>query len=53
MLVDVDHHQGQPVFLLYDFKEGFSALKFMDGFKLGTKAQALVHFLHALFPVAF
>ena len=53
MLVDVDYHWGQPMFLLYDFQEGFSTFELVDGFKCRTEAQPLVHFLHTLFSVAF
>lgn len=53
ILVDVDYHQGQPMFLLYHFQEVFSTLKLIDCFKRRTEAQALVHVLHTLFSVAF
>lgn len=53
MLVNVDHNKGQTMFLLYHLQEGFSTVQLVDTLKLGTKAEALVHFLHALFSVVF
>ncbi len=53
MLVDVDYHEGQAMFLLYDLQEIFSTLKLVDCFKRRTHAKAFMHLLHALFSVAF
>lgn len=53
MLVDVDYYWSQAMFPLYDIQEGFSTLQLVDFFKLRAKAQALMHFLHALLSVAF
>ncbi|TNN58150.1 hypothetical protein EYF80_031673 [Liparis tanakae] len=51
VLVDVDHHEGQPVFLLDDFQEGVSGLELVNFFKRGAEAQALVQNLRQLHAI--